>query len=415
MELDLNSNPLSLVRGLPTSNIPVSQISIRDDVELDEIFSDKYHNKFRKGKLKAYATRISINQIKPGFYRPTQNGLIYKCDELIKDHVEQLKNNIHMGYRPAMYLYENINNTDKERFLCPDDVATYHAYKELNITKPPVIILGSKKNLEESCYVIKAMKCTYNDRTEHFDSFLSVTHKLQPSILGVDKPQFNECFEKLIDAVQGTKKRIKEFHKGGAVKLHYHHTLYSILQRTEESLVAMQILFEQKLYVNAGTIVRSLYELSLTFYIDWLGPEQIYKYLQMSSVMKFKDWEKYCDETFREQVKEGLSKSDAKKLKDAKMKGFLLASKVSEKARIYPFGEEHHKDIYSFLSDIAHHDFSMTARYTQTLEHGDESVFNEDIIGTAIYCADFFVAAIVTRIIDDVGQSSELHITNKND
>lgn len=90
----------------------------------------------------------------------------------------------------------------------------------------------------------------------------------------------------------------------------------------------------------------------------------------------------------------------------------MLASKVSEKARIFPFGEEHHQDVYSFLSKIAHHDFSMTARYTHTLEHGDESVFNEDIISTSIYCADFFVAAIIARIIDDVGHIGEHHVAS---
>lgn len=413
MELDLNSNPLSLVRSLPTERIPIDKITARDEVEVDNLFSDRYE-KYQKGKLKAYATRISINRIKPGFYRPTKNGLEYKCDKKVRDHIDYLKDLIRMGNRPTLYLYGNINSTDSEVFLCPDDVNVYHAYKELNIVKPPVIILGSKNNLEESCYVIKAMKCTYNDRTEHFDSFFSVTHELQPSLLGVEKPPIQECFDKLIEAVQGTKQRIKEFHKGGAVKLHYHHTMYSILQRTEESLIAMRLLFNESLCVNAGTVVRSLYELSLTFYIDWLGPEQIYKYLQMSSVMKAKDWEKYCDDTLKEQIKEGLSKSDAKLLKDAKMRGFLLASKVSEKARIFPFGEDHHQDVYSFLSKIAHHDFSMTARYTHTLEHGDESVFNKDIMETSIYCADFFVAAIITRIIEDIGQSGEYHLADKN-
>lgn len=49
-----------------------------------------------------------------------------------------------------------------------------------------------------------------------------------------------------------------------------------------------------------------------------------------------------------------------------------------------------------------------------SLEHGDESVFNEDILDTAIYCADFFVAAIITRIIDDVGHIGEKHLKSKD-
>lgn len=412
MEIDLNSNPLSLVRSLPTQNIPIDKIKVRDDIEHDDIFLDKY-TKYLKGKLKSYATRLSLSNVKPGFYQPSQHGLVYKCDEYIKENVEYLKDLIRMGHRPALFVYENICKKDEQTFLCPDDVSSYHAYKELNITKPPTIILGCKKNLEESCYVIRAMKCTYNDRTEHFESFLGVEHKLQPSLLGLEKPPYSDCFNILLESVRGTKQRVKEFHKGGSVKLHYHHTLYSILQRAEESLESMKLLFDRGLYVNAGAVVRSLYELALTFYIDWLGPEQIYKYLQMASVTKLKEWEKYCDDTLKKQLKDGLSRSDAQLLKDAKMRGYLLASTVSEKARLFPFGEEHHQDVYSFLSKIAHHDFSMTARYTHTLEHGDESVFNEDILNTAIYCADFFVAAIITRIIDDVGYIGEKHIEFK--
>lgn len=413
MKPELNSNPLSLVRSFPIKSIPTDQIVVRDDVEYDQIFQDKY-TKYLNGKLKAYATRLSLIKIKPGFYKPSKSGLIYKCDKKIRENIDYLKGLIQLGDRPVIYVYENINKTDEELFLCPDDVSTYCAYKELNITKPPVIILGSKRSLEESCYVIKAMKCTYNERTEHFDSFFSVTNKLQPSLLGAEKPKPSKSFQILIEAVQGTKERVKKFHKGGDVKLHYHHTLYSILQRTEESLMSMRLLFDQGLFVNAGSIVRSLYELSLTFYIDWLGPQQIYKYLQMASVLRLKEWENFCDETLREQVKDGLSRNDAQLLKDAKIRGFLLASKVSEKARIFPFGEEHHQDIYSFLSKIAHHDFSMTARYTHTLEHGDESIFNEDIISTSIYCADFFVAAIVARIIDDVGHIGEHHVASED-
>ncbi|GAB60333.1 DUF5677 domain-containing protein [Rheinheimera nanhaiensis] len=413
MKIDLNSNPLSLVRSLPTRNIPIDKIKVRDNIERDDIFLDKY-TKYLKGKIKSYVTRLSLKSIKPGFYQPSKNGLVYKCDEYIKEDVEYLKDLIRMGFRPALFVYENICKNDEQVFLCPDDVSPYYAYQELNITKPPVIILGCKKNLEESCYVIRAMKCTYNDRTEHFESFLCIEHKLQPSLLGVEKPPYSYCFNILLESVRGTKQRVKEFHKGGAVKLHYHHTLYSILQRAEESLESMSLLFDKGLYVNAGAVVRSLYELALTFYIDWLGPEQIYKYLQIASVTTLKEWEKYCEDTLKEQLKSGLSRSDAQLLKDAKMRGYFLATKVSEKARLFPFGEQHHQNVYSFLSKITHHDFSMTARYTHTLEHGDESVFNEDILNTAIYCADLFVAAIITRIIDDVGYSGEQYIESRD-
>jgi len=144
--------------------------------------------------------------------------------------------------------------------------------------------------------------------------------------------------------------------------------------------------------------------------IDEIFQSKYLGYLQLAAVMKEREWEKDCETTSLEQVKGGLSAYDAKQLKDAKMFGYRLASIVAEKARLFPFGLEHHRDIYSFLSDIVHHDFSMNARYTNTLEHGDDSVFCDDAASTAIYCADLFTAAIVTRILDDVGQPKDAQI-----
>lgn len=51
---------------------------------------------------------------------------------------------------------------------------------------------------------------------------------------------------------------------------------------------------------------------------------------------------------------------------------------------------------------------SMTARYTHTLDHGDEAVYHEDATQTMVHVADLLVAAIVSRVRDDVGSSPEL-------
>ena len=332
---------------------------------------------------------------------------MYICDDWPEDDIHHTKDVIRLGHRPALYLYRNINKSDDRAFVCPDDVAAYHAYKSLCINSVPALILGSRKSITESALTIRALKCTYNPYTPHIEAIVSNVHKLVPSLLGSEKPGYEECFEILNEAVQYTKSRLKLFHKGGMEDHHYHHTLYSILLRVQETLRSMKLLFDEGLYLNATSLVRNLYELTLTFYVDWLTPTQMHKYLTLSSVATCEEWRKECDKTFREQVRNGLTPKDAKKLYDAKMLGFRLASVVSEKARLFPLGEEHHRSVYSFLSKIVHQDFSMTARYAHTLEHGDESVFFEDARDTAIYCADIFTAAIVTRVIDDVGSSRE--------
>jgi hypothetical protein len=45
----------------------------------------------------------------------------------------------------------------------------------------------------------------------------------------------------------------------------------------------------------------------------------------------------------------------------------------------------------------------MTARYVHTLDHGDEAIFNTDVVHTIIYLADILIAAVITRILDDIG------------
>lgn len=401
--LPLSANPLALVRGLPTKRIPIDLIKTRDGIVHDEIFLNKYLG-YLKGKVTIYATRVSIGRIKPGFWRPSNSGFEYICDDVPDEHIAHMESMLRLGNRPVLHIYPNPNKSDSLDFVCPDDVASYRAYSSLGIHTPPAILIGKPESLSESAIGVRQYKCTYNPMTSHMDGIVPVVHTTVPSILGVEKPSHAASLGLLISAVQTTKEKVKKFHYGGMSTLHYHHTLYSVLLRAQETLEAIRLLFEHRLYLNAASLVRTLYELALTFYVDWIAPTHMYQYLQLAAVMSEKEWETSCETTYLEQVKAGLSAYDAKRLKDAKMFGFRLASIVAEKARLFPLGLDHHKGLYSFLSDIAHHDFSMTARYTNTLEHGDDSVFYDDAAKTTIYCADLFTAAIVVRILDDVGE-----------
>lgn len=400
--LTIRANPLAVVRGLPTKMISIDEIKTRDGIITDQIFLNRYLG-YLKGKVTIYATRLSLDRIKPGFWQPNGQGFEYICDQVPEEDIVDMKNLIRLGDRPPLHIYHNPNKSDTFDFVCPDDVASYRAYASLGICLPPVILLGKPESLDESSVAIRQFKCTYNPYTPHINGIVSVTHNKVPSILGAEKPDHSTSLNKLTQAITTTKERVKEFHCGGMLTLHYHHTLYSVLLRAEETLKSIQLLFDNGLYLNAASLVRTLYELALTFYVDWIAPTQMYSLLQSAAVMKESEWEKFCEATYIKQTKAGLSAYDAKLLRDAKMFGFHLASTVSEKARLFPLGLEHHKGLYSFLSQIVHHDFSMNARYTNTLDHGDETVFHEDAAATTIYCADLFTAAIVTRILDDIG------------
>jgi hypothetical protein len=119
--------------------------------------------------------------------------------------------------------------------------------------------------------------------------------------------------------------------------------------------------------------------------------------------MSERDWEESCNKTMKLQILGGLSHHDAKNIKDAHMRGYRLCSVVGDKARLFPLGEKYQRDIYSFLSDMLHYDFSMVARYTHTLDHGDDAIYNEDAAVSILHVADILTAAIVSRIQADIG------------
>ena len=403
-EFKLDSDPMSVIRSLPTKKIPIDQIKVSDDVEHDEIFSKKYGN-YLRGRLRVHVTRLSLEDITPGFYKPTSEGLEYICDPSDNEGVASTMALIRSGHRPALHLYESIMKGAEKAFVCPDDVPVYEAYKRLGIKSVPSHLLCSNRKSRESSIGVRGIKSFDEPYTYQFDKIFPNKHSTFPSILGLDKPAYQKCFADLLQAIDLVKKSLISFHVGHPTGLHYHQTLYSILVRSEESLRSMLLLFDNKLYINAATLVRTLYELALTFYIDWLAPTEIYHYLQYSSVFTEKEFGKILNNIREKDISSGLSRSDAQRIHDAKTFAFRLTSVVSEKARLFPMGETHHKDVYKFLSKLTHHDFSMTQRYINTLEHGDDTVFHEDVISTTLYCADLFTTAIVTRILDDVGES----------
>ncbi|WP_157653553.1 hypothetical protein [Burkholderia ubonensis] len=410
LSTEIGSNPLAVVRGWPIKNIPLDKIDLQDDVVPDDIFMSKYIDHMT-GKLTAYATRVPIDKVMPGFWRPNKNtgGFDYVCDPLAPESVAVMSDLIRRGDRQPIFIYRNPNKLDAHSYVCPDDVNVISAYQNLGIKSVPAILLDRPDEMEESGIGIKTIRGPKNIPISYTSCIAGVTHKTAPSYLGENRQMEADSINRIIYHVDLAREKIRKFHRDGEISMHYHHTLHSVLLRTKESLLSVKLLFENKLYVNAISIVRSLYELALTFYVDWLAPTHMYQYLQIAAVEGQKKWEERCRKMYTNYVgKSGFTDYDAKTLSDGHIRAYRLASVVSEKAKIFPFGPEYHKDMYAFLSDIAHHDFSMVARYTYTLDHGDESVFMEDIIKSVAHYVDLFSAAIVTRIMNDVGDVTDV-------
>lgn len=72
------------------------------------------------------------------------------------------------------------------------------------------------------------------------------------------------------------------------------------------------------------------------------------------------------------------------------------------------YSEEEHKDIYSTLSNIAHHDFSQLQRDLELLtsDRGDEYV--EDIIDPMISLVDTIVCTVLLKIDNDIGYPCDI-------
>ena len=396
------ANPLALVRSLPTQLVPIDQIKVPEGLPPDDVFLAKY-TAFLKGKAPIHETRLTLAQIRRGFWKWTGKGWILQGDLANSENVDAAIQMVRLGSRPVLHLYENPNKEDGARFVCTDDTVMHAAYERLGIEMVPVAIMARPRELQESCISVRNYPRGRRGPIALIDGFIPVTSTLVPSILGPRKPDLPECFARLLAALTSTKQSVRAFHVPGSTTLHYHHTLYSVLLRAEDCVDSMRMLVECGKPLSAAGLLRSLHELTLVFYVDWLAPGHTYLYLQLASVMTEAKWMESCEAGARDDVAAGASTIEAKNIRDAQMRGFRLGSVVGDRARLFPLGESFQRDIYSFLSDVIHHDFSMTARYAFTLDHGDEAVYDEDATRTIIHVADILVGAIVSRIRDDIG------------
>ena len=400
------ASALSLVRSHPVRLIPIDRIQIGHDVVEDRVFLSKYIA-FLTGKAPTHETRLSLNSIRRGFWKHSPTGWNLVEDPVATRSLKETMSVIRLDSRPVLHLYENPNASDDKRFVCPDDVTIHAAYEALGISKVPVALMGRPRNLEESCLSLRCFPRHKNDFVALLDGLVSVTHDKVPSVLGGQKPTSAIVLSRLHLVLIETKEALKLFHEPGATTFHYHHTLYSFLLRAEDYIQAMGAILDMGKPLAAAGLLRSLYELLLVFYVDWLAPGHTFKYLQMASVVSEKSWEAMCEKWRKADLAAGTSTVNAKNIKDAHMRAFRLGCVVAERARISPLGEQFHRDIYRFLSDIVHHDFSMTARYAHTLDHGDDAVDQKDFVDTILHLSDVLVAALVTRIRADIGTAPQ--------
>ena len=393
MNKELTNNPFTLLTMPKTSLVNISDICINKNLVEDELFTKKY-TKYDSGEENAYMTRVSISKIKPGFYIRKTKRWKYVIDKVSQKDVDNMTNEIRTGYKKALHIYKNQNDKCSYDYVCPDDVVIYKAYRQLKINKVPVIILGNIKELEESALIAKGF--LINDKyVQYIYSKKIKNQKFVSLLLGNEKDR-NISLElnKLYEYINKLKTDYRIFHLSDNQEIHYHNIVFSILIRTLEFIKSIQLLVDNNLYLPAISTARSLYELSLNFYLCWLCPSFL-PFIQLASSASNKELEKIWEDMYKGENKESFMKV---------MKyQYNLAESVIEKAKISPLGESYYKYFYSSFSKIVHHDFSVHARYKNTLIHGDEVIYDEDLKESLLIMIDTCVTLIYTRVRDEIG------------
>jgi len=385
-------------RELPTYKVKAQDLRFDNTYEIDPLASGKYE-KFCLGKLKVFLTRIQIDRITPGFYKPTQEGLVYVYNKPESRDIEIFKTAIRQGYRPVLYLYHSIKPED-DSFLCSDDLLAYNAYLELGISKPPVAIYASKKGVEESCFILRG-GIDKSDAYNYVDGFNYHTYNELP-LAWREKGEMSpkDFFAESIVQLKIAKALLISFHLEG--EIHYHHTVYSIIERVTTSLSSIEMLFKEGHYLCAASIVRTMYEVLLNYYIDWLSPDVMPSFLQLNSVTSSKERINGYNMAFKKRIKNGVSKTRASKIKESELRCDQLASKVIEKAKMLPIDERLHLKIYSSLSKIAHHSFSVNELHFEEMSKPDSANY-KDMIFEIIGVSDFVVKQVLNMINGDIG------------
>lgn len=387
------------VRRPITTTISIDKVSVRDDLVDDEIFLKKYLT-FTKGKKQALLTRLPLERILNGFFQRNDGRFVLVQDPIRREMVDYVKELIRSGHRPALYVYKNINSNSDIKFIAPDDADVYVAYEELGIYSVPVVILEASVDLVESAFQIRHQFF----HEENLGGFICSTMPLPEtdkydSLLGTDVFTNNDSkLEHLQSTLEALTERLKDFHGAYSAGIHYHQTLFSVLYRLSENIQAIRLLIKNSFYYQAVALLRSIYEISLDFYLDWLAPEQVGFWLQTHSAVDRKGFNSAIalasrsDNTKRDKVW-------AESLRYC----YDFLSNVSNKAEMSPLGRSFYDTVYTFTSEVIHQDFSMTEVYAIRMENPEHRSFDAQAITTLVHCVDMIASKVYLRIHSDIG------------
>jgi hypothetical protein len=375
-----------------TELVDVSKLESSRTV-FDQVFL-KLYTRYLIGEIPVGYTRLRMDQIEindlPGHVTPAE-------------HVTGFAAAIQAGSRPTLYVYRS-PNAGKESWVCSDDLPAAKAYLKLGLTWVPCAIFDpSDGGYENTCMVFRSIR----ESRHVYERFLSPA---QPKIRRVRSERWkveerNECIDTLTDRVRTVLAQLRLFHIEQEGQLHYHHTLASVLARTERILHAVNAVLAAGLPDQAVPLVRSAYELCLSVHFDWLNPERFGVHLQWHAALGQHELKKTWDEILANTPTGKRKREDSLRASFNKVQTF--AAKVSPRASISPFAALHERS-YRTFSAFSHQDFSTAAIFAGALgEDVDPSAMrfdNDD--GLTMFLLrwlDMCVTSICAWTASDVG------------
>ncbi len=399
-------NAASIKRAPTTFKIALEKVKTPDWMfETDPIFKSLY-KKYLLGQISGFHTRIPICLVQEGFYLAKRN-FEYVCDAPPENIIRGEVINIQQGGRPSLHLYVNQNpktNTNV-KFLCPDDVATCVAYKRLKIHSVPAVVFAPGSQKLPNSSMESKVHLSMVDRGPAFSKLTSIeAPSTLPSILGINLSECpTENIKKLSTSIKTLIVKLRLFHMPAERQLHYHHMVFSALVRAQETLQAIEILIEKNLWFQALALLRVLYELHLNFYFDWLQPETNYKFLAAASVFNKEKISKEKGKILNEFMNKGDLSRAAEDRANAIWRPVIVASTVSEKAKLPKVGILYHKDIYDFLSQISHQNFEVASIHANRFDDEKFLVIDQDTKITYIRFMDYIVSEFIQCVDHDIG------------
>jgi hypothetical protein len=395
---DPNDKLAGFGRTPPSVLVNIDQIDIPDFVEDSALVAA--YAPFQSGKSPVVATRVPLSTLSPDFLLDGRMIREVPSDQREIDHVASA---IRRGDRPAAFAYWS---EERNIYVCSDDAVIYDAYQQCRIQMVPTLILTP----EPGRLFVSGL--AFFDRFKAWGQFgqmvydkpmIPIAEKVPPTI-----PDGGLTGEKIALAFEACERKIRAFAVTG--RTHYHEWLLLTLWRARrlwDSITAVR----PRAPDHALILLRSLYELVLQAYIDWLAPQMVGPVMLFSARAAASGWDfkTIAEAAEKEKIQDGWRDNDAGEWRKSLIKLQQLLVTVSEHSRLSPL-RNLHESLYKILSRMSHQDPSTSQDFLVATDHGVR-IHEEPLAKDAEAVIDGFspslIGLLAWMIDSDIGSATE--------